>query len=262
MSLNHLSFSQLNMLLRCGVQYERRYVNGEKIAPSGSMVRGRCGHKSEEVNFRQKIKSNEDLPLETVKDIFSDEWEKSKYQIAWAKDEIDGGSPSKVEGEYKDVGISLVDVYHRELAPAAIPIAVEDKFTVHFDGGYPDLVGIIDRIDEGDQIVDLKFVGKSPSEGDAAKDLQLICYDLGYRQTRKKKPSLLRKEYAISTKKPKTMIQEVPAFQDEQIQALLRRLERAIIAIGKGVFLPAAIGSWGCSEKWCGFWNSCAFRQG
>lgn len=262
MGLDHLSFTQLNMILRCGEQYQRRYVKGEILPPSGSQVRGRSAHKAEEINFKQKIETATDLPVEAVKDFFSDEWEKNKYGIVWTEEELNGDSPSKKEGEYKDTGISLVEVYHNELAPSAIPVAVEDKFTVHFEGGYPDLMGIIDRIDEGDQIADLKFMSKSPSAGDAEKDVQLVAYDLGFRQTRNRKPTLLRKEYAISTKTPKTMIQEIPAHEDARIDRLIFSLERAIEAIQKGVFLPAAIGSWVCSPRWCGYYQTCKVRQG
>lgn len=260
--MEHISFTQLNMLLRCGEQYNRRYIKREILAPSGSQVRGRSAHKAEEKNFVQKIETSSDLPIEAVKDFFSDEWEKNKYEIAWTDEELSGESPTKIEGKYKDTGIALVEVYHVQLAPSAIPVAVEDKFTVHFEGGYPDLTGIIDRIDEGDQVIDLKFMSKSPSEGDAAKDVQLVAYDLGYRQTRKKKPSILRKEYAVSTKTPKTITQEIPPHEDERIDRLLFSLERAIEAIQKGVFLPAALGSWVCSPKWCGYYPTCKVRQG
>jgi hypothetical protein len=260
MGEKHISFSQLNMLLKCGEQFRRRYVQGEIIAPSGSMVRGRSCHKAEEKNFVQKMKSNIDLPTEEVKAFFSDEWEKDKYQIQWTEEELSGDSPSKKEGEYKDVGVSLVEVYHTEIAPSTIPEAVEEKFTVQFDGGYPNLTGIIDRIDEGGQVIDLKFVGRSPSEDDLQKDIQITAYDYGYRATRKKKPFLLKKEYAVATKKPKTVIQQSEARDDETINRFLRRLESAMTSIEKGNFLPASHGWWGCSPKWCGWWSTCKVR--
>lgn len=260
MKQDHISFTQLNTYLRCGEQYRRRYIQGDKIPPSGSMVRGRVAHKSEEVNFKQKIETNIDLPIEEVKDYFSDQWEQSKYEIVWAEDELNGESPTKIEGKFKDVGISLVEVYHRELAPSAIPVAVEDPFIIEFQGGYPNLTGIIDRIDEGDQIVDLKFVGKSPSVDDLAKDIQITAYNYGYFYTRKKPPSLLRKEYAIATKIPKTAIQETEPRDADTLNRFLMRLETAMIGIEKGTFLPASHGWWGCGKKWCGFWDSCKVK--
>jgi len=258
--IDHISFTQLNMVLRCGIQYERRYVNGEIIAPSAALVRGKCDHKAIEINFRQKIDTNVDLPVEAVKDFFSDEWEREKYTIGWTADELAGEPVPKAEARVKDIGVALVETYHTELAPSAIPVAVEEKFIVEFEGGYPNLMGIIDRIDEGDQIIDCKFVGKSPSAGDAAEDVQLTAYDLGYRQTRKRKPNVLRKEYTVSTKTPKTVVQEVEAREDATISRFLTRLERAMDIIGKGIFAPAPNGVWWCSERFCGYWQSCKYR--
>lgn len=103
-------------------------------------------------------------------------------------------------------------------------------------------------------------MGKSPTEDDLQKDVQLTAYDYGYRQTRKRKPTLLKKEYAISTKVPKTAIQESGPRDDETINRFLRRLESAMAGIEKGNFLPASHGWWGCSPKWCGFWNTCKVR--
>jgi hypothetical protein len=248
------------MLLRCGEQYRRRYVEREIIPPSGSLVRGKCDHRAIEVNFRQKIDTSTDLPVEAVKDFFSDEWEKEKYTIGWTDEELDGESIKKAEARYKDTGIALVEVYHTEVAPSAIPVAVEDKFTVHFEGGYPDLVGIIDRVDEGDQIIDCKFVGKSPAANDIENDIQLTAYDLGYRQTRKKKPNVLRKEFAVATKTPKTVVQEAEARPDDTITRFLFRLEKAMEIISKGIFAPAGNGVWWCSPRFCGYWHSCKYR--
>jgi hypothetical protein len=258
--MDHISFTQLNMLLQCGERYRRRYIQGEVIAPSGSMIRGRSCHKTEEVNFKQKITSLTDLPVEAIKDYFSDSWETDKYQISWTDEELNGDSPTKVEARFKDVGVLLIETYHIDLAPLAIPEAVEEKFTVEFEGGYPALTGIIDRIDEGDQVIDLKFVGKSPAGDDLEKDVQLTAYDYGYRTIRKRKPLVLRKEYAISTKVPKTAIQECGPRDDETINRFLRRLETAMIGIEKGNFLPASHGWWGCGHKWCGYWSTCKVR--
>jgi len=260
--MEHISFTQLNMLLRCGEQYRRRYVQGEILPPSGSQVRGRSAHKAEEMNFVQKIESNTDLPLEAVRDFFSDEWEKGKYGIVWTPEELGDDTLKKAEAKYKDQGISLVSVYHCEIAPKAAPAHVEKKFTVEFEGGYPSLMGIIDRVDRDDSVNDAKFVSKSPSEGDAKKDTQLVSYQLGFQSLFGRPPRKLRKEYAISTKTPKTAVQEIEPHDRERMNRFLWTLERAMEAISKGVFLPAALGSWACSKKFCGFWNSCVVKQG
>ena len=129
----HVSFSQLNMFLRCGEQYHQRYIKGKVIPPSGSLVRGKCCHKVTAKNFTQKIETKIDLPAETVKDAFSDEWESTKYQIAWTEEELDGQSPKKVEGQYKDTGVALTEIFHIEQSPICQPIKIEDEFLVKFE---------------------------------------------------------------------------------------------------------------------------------
>ncbi len=58
-----LSYTQLNMFLRCPRQYEYRYVHGLKVPPSGAMVQSRVWHQTVEFNYRQKIHSDRDLAL-------------------------------------------------------------------------------------------------------------------------------------------------------------------------------------------------------
>ena len=256
----HISHSQINMLLKCGIQYQFRYIDGIIAPPSASLVRGKCGHTTLEKNFRQKIQTKEDLPIEEVKDAFSDEWEKSKYEIVWKKKEIGDLSPAKAGGIFKDSGIALVSKFHENLSPLIQPVAVEDKFEIHFEGGYPKLIGFIDREDEGDEIGEVKFVGKSPSADDAQSDIQLTIYDLGYRTKHGKPPKKLKKQYAVNTKEPKTVVQEVGCRDDATINRLMWRMQAAMIALEKGVFLPAPAGSWWCGENWCGYWDRCKYR--
>jgi len=41
-----LSYTQLNMFLRCPRQYEYRYIHGLKVPPSGAMVQSRVWHQT------------------------------------------------------------------------------------------------------------------------------------------------------------------------------------------------------------------------
>lgn len=258
--MDHISYTQLSMVLRCGEQYYRRYLKGEILPPSGSLIRGRSCHKAEEMNFRQKINSLNDLAIEEIKDFFSDQWEESKFEIAWTPEELNGESPKKAEAKYKDSGISLITAYHTEIAPQTQPIDVEKKFVVKFKGGYPDLQGIIDRIDTNGIVIDLKFQAKSPTSDDIAKDIQMTAYDLGFRHTFGYKPAKLKKEYSIATKTAKTIIQETLPRDDETLTRFLYRLEKAMEVVEKGVFQPAPIGAWWCDPRYCGYYQTCRFH--
>lgn len=258
--LDHISHTQINMLLKCGIQYEKRYIDGMIAPPSASLVRGKCGHKTLEKNFRQKIETKQDLPVEEIADTFSDEWERNKYEIVWKKKEIGDLSPAKAGGMFKDTGIALVKKFHADLSPTIQPVAVEDQFEVVFNGPYPKLIGFIDREDEGNEIGEVKFVGKSPSSDDAQSDIQLTIYDLGYRTKHGRPPAKMKKQYAVSTKEPKTVVQEVEHRDDATINRLMWRIQSVMEALQKGVLTPAPAGSWWCSENWCGYWENCKFR--
>jgi len=258
----HISHSSLNMFLKCGVQYDFRYNRGVIIAPNAVVVRGSCGHKTLEKNFIQKIETHLDLPEDQVKDIFSDEWEESKYSIAWSKKDLDGNSVKKASGIIKDQGIEMVKVFHKEQSPRSQPFAVEQPFEIRFEKGYPDLVGIIDRIDiedEGYAIGDVKFVSKSPQEDDLKTDIQMTIYSAGYLTKYGSLPKL-KKQFAIATKVPKTKILEEPPRDQNTINRLLWRLEAAFDALENGIFTPAPAGAWWCSEGWCGYWEMCKYR--
>ncbi len=100
----HLSVTQLKMYLRCPLQYEFRYIKGMKIPPAGVMTLGKSIHSTLEENYRQKIETRQDLPLDFWTDYFSDTWQKSLEETVFEKDEK--------PGDMKDDGIKLIKTYH------------------------------------------------------------------------------------------------------------------------------------------------------
>ena len=77
MDKKHLSFTQINMFLRCARQYEFRYIKGLRRPPSGALILGKSWHKAVELNYSQKIQTEKDLPIEDVQDCFSDAFEEA-----------------------------------------------------------------------------------------------------------------------------------------------------------------------------------------
>jgi len=261
MPTGHYSFSQLNMLLRCGEQYRRRYVMGERIPPSGNLVRGKCCHKTCEVNYDRKIKIGEYGSPDEMADLFATEWNMNKYDIAYTPEELEGRSISVVEGAFKDQGVRMVKEYHGTFAPTVEPKKTEERFVVEFEEDVPNLVGIIDLIDAKDTIIDNKFVGKTPNATGIDTDSQLSIYDYGFRVTEGRKPSALKKAFCVALKtSTKIVVQEVPPRDDDTIHRMLLRLKAAHDAIRAGNFLPAAEGSWVCSKRFCGYWTTCRVR--
>jgi hypothetical protein len=154
-----LSYTQLNMFLRCPRQYEYRYVRGLKVPPSGAMVQSRVWHQTVEFNYRQKIHSDRDLALGEMQEFFVTE-----FDAALASEEV-AFEPGEKPGKLKDQGTAIVAAHHRTIAPAVRPLLVEERFTVNLGEDFPfDLVGVWDVIERDGTITDNKAYSKTPQQ--------------------------------------------------------------------------------------------------
>jgi RecB family exonuclease len=245
----HLSFSQINMFLRCPKQWEFRYIQKLKIPPGAALVLGRSWHETIEQNYVQKIQSEADLPLEDMKDFFSDAWTKNLE-----KEEIDFGEDEP--GQLKDLGILITDVHHREVAPKVQPALVEEEFRISLGEEFPyELLGYFDVIERDGTIADNKSWKRSKSQGDVDKDLQLTAYALGYRVKFGRAEKGLRFDAVIKNKKPKA-VQLTTTRTNDDCRWLLKLIEKVADGIVKETFYPNPNG-WHCDPKWCGYWNKC-----
>lgn len=250
-TLKHLSISSIQTYMKCGVQWYFRYVEGLKIPPGVAMVKGRSFHKAEEENFRQKMESHQDLPVEEVKEVFSSTYD---YEIQDARIREDEDI-----GVEKDSGLIALAEFHVKRAPQIVPVGVEESNAIEV-GGHA-FVSRIDLLDGDKAIRDLKLKSKTPPEDAAKVDMQLTGYDLTYRKTRGEAPSKLVLDCAISTKVPKLVQREAPPRSLDVLEAFENHVSTVVDAIGKGVFLPAPSDSWVCTEKWCGYFDQCKFGR-
>lgn len=138
---DYLSASRLTLFQRCPEQYRRRYLKGERERANGNLIWGGADHYAHEQNFRQKITSHADLPVEDVKVAFAEGFDQrvtdggGAGEIAWG-----GEKP----GEVKDAGVLLAATYHTLVSPTVQPIAVETRFDVSIPGVPVPVIGYID----------------------------------------------------------------------------------------------------------------------
>lgn len=245
-----LSFTQLNMFLRCPRQYEFRYIQGLKVPPSGAMVQGRVWHQTLERNYSQKIDSDSDLPLGEMQEFFA-----ARFDETLAGEEV-ALEPDEKPGKLKDEGTAIVAAHHAVIAPAVRPMLVEERFTVDLGGEFPfDLVGIWDLVERDGTIVDNKSYKRTPSQEDLDKDLQFTAYALGYRATRSLIEPGLRMDAVIKTKNPKAVQLHTRRTNDD-CRWLLGLVEQVGKAIESGIFYPNPNGFL-CSQRFCGYWDMC-----
>lgn len=273
MNEKHYSISQLLTYLRCPLHYQFRYVEGIKPPPPSAVTIGIAVHSALEVNFRQKIKSKKDLPIDTVLDAYSDAFESKKKETLWKKDE----SPADV----KDEGINLVRAYHtgldkkgepmifatlnpatskmikkpvQPLSPQIQPIMVEEPFEVRFDNdvGYI-FIGRIDVVDDKNQVRDIKTSARTPTQDQVDTDLQMSAYALGFRVLTGKTERGLLMDFIVKNRVPKIVSIETKRTR-EDIDRLLKILGHIANAVEKGIFYCSCNPIY-CGPENCQYWD-------
>lgn len=108
------------MFQRCGEQWRRRYLDEEVIPPGIAARVGSGVHKAAEINFRSKMQTGEDMPLDAVRDAAAEAYDKAlSAGVFFAPDEVPGAKIAMAQG--KDDAVSLATLFRRELAPAIMP---------------------------------------------------------------------------------------------------------------------------------------------
>lgn len=240
------SSSSIATFLRCGKQWEFAYVYAIKSPPTLRLVLGSAAHEAVEVNYRQKMATAQDLPVDDVQDAFSDAFDRLVIDV---EPDDDGESPS----DGKDSGIKLVTQYHKEVAPAVHPVMVEEQVQFRVNG-IP-FSGYIDLVDQARRVRDLKTVKQKPSSNDYA--LNMIGYSIGFRQMTGEKESGVLIDYMVRTKKP--YYHPVPSegpVPDYAISQFAQIVQTVADAVSKGVFIPTGLTNNACS--WCGYKDICS----
>jgi len=254
--VDHLSVSSLNLLAKCPERWRRRYLEREYEPPNGKMILGSSVGAAEGRSYSQVIETGELFTLEQVQDEFSAEWEDRIV-----REEIDWGSEKP--GALKDSGVAVLDQYHTVIAPTIIPVSVEREFRFAWPGLDWHFTGFFDLEEASDDISDLKVRGRRLALEDADVDLQPAAYMFARRaegsparnfnfHTMVRPPS--RSPYAEIVTTGRTN-RQLDAFGDRVLLAASELAWRAENDVWSG----AVPGSWWCSERFCGYWNSCPF---
>ena len=177
----HLSASSIGMLMRCPRQFQHRYIRGEKERPGEAIVLGSFFHETLEWNYRTKIKSHVDQPLDDALQYFHDVAVPKVIEENGGIDNIAWDDPTKPEACVSDAE-RVTTAYYRHVVPRIQPTATEQKFTIEVPGVEVPVIGYIDTQEE-ERNLDTK-TGRSAS--------------------RKVKPSwqLQGRMYSFATQKP------------------------------------------------------------
>ena len=246
MPKSHLSASQINMFLRCPMQYKFRYVDGIILPPTTALTKGKTVHEGVEYNYTQKKDTKKDLPVEEVKEYTAHKFEEMKDETDWGKND-----PNTV----KDKSINLVELYHTEIAPAIIPQAVEERVEITFDNTNYSLLGYIDVIDQHSFIRDTKTTGRTPKQNDLKTNLQLTVYSLAYRTMTGEQEGGVALDYLVDTKQPK-----IAQFEEHRTDEDIRKFQKLMGIVAHNIecenYYPNPT-NFMCSPSNCGYWELC-----
>ncbi|MCK5604026.1 PD-(D/E)XK nuclease family protein [Candidatus Pacearchaeota archaeon] len=267
-----LHVSMLDMMSRCGVQFQRRYgarfgigPEDEIIAPGIALATGISVHKAVEANLRNKMASEDHTMLmrgqvsAIARDVFQ-----GIYEGGMMFSDDEAGDIKGVVGTAIDQTIALAELHYDNLAPAINPVAVEERFVIALDNYPYDLAGQKDVVEEN-AIRDTKTRANSPPEG-IARTMQFAMYALDTKIKTKFFPTQVIADCLVKTKTPKIVSRS--AVPDQSwIDPLFRRIERATEIIqsvkeGTGQFTPADPENWACTKKYCGYAATCPFASG
>jgi len=227
--IDHLSVSQVKTYLLCPLKYFYRYIQRLPTPPSSELTLGRSVHAALETNFRQKVTTQQDLPLAHVTDAFSDTWEQEAKETAFE----DGEKP----GQIKDEGIKILGVYHPTVSPTIQPKAVEQPFELAFANVPYTFKGKIDLVDVQDRIIDHKTTKRAPTPEQVKQDVQLTAYSLAHHTLQGQPESSLRLDVAVRTKVPKILHLETTRYPNDHTR-FLKLLGYVAKGIQSALFYP------------------------
>lgn len=254
----HVSYSQKSLFDFCPQAYEYRYEENIKIPPPANMINGTAAHKALEVDLKQKIESKENMDVESVKEVFSDSFDKS---VQLAK-EVAGGvqvEEEEVLGKVKDSGAASLQFYHEQAAQDIHPVEVEKEYTIEFKGLETTLVVKPDVLTEEKRILDFKTMKQN-----TVKNLTVSPEQFGFYQLANPDTEGFQLDALVRTKVPAIAQKQFPANTEEEQARILKGMDAVITDIrvskGRGYF-PRKPGYNFMNCKMCGFQEKCYGRK-
>jgi len=231
------------------------------------MIGGSGTHKGCQWDFDRKIQTGALMPVEELVDVTRDAvnniWDERGVRLL--PDEREEGEKN-VRGRTVDSAIRLVTQYHEDVAPSIVPARVERPWVLHLEG-YPfDLAGQIDLDEEisddlpTGRIRDWKTRKVSPVSGSADSSIQLSVYAMAKKVLDGGIPAVALDFLVDLRRGPKIVTQESKRTE-RHFRTVLAHFEAMIMALERGVFLPTNPDNWWCSERFCGYWQTCKYTH-
>jgi hypothetical protein len=260
------SKSGIAMYMRCGEQYRRRYLLGERRPPGVAAKVGHGVHRGVEMDLRAKLATATLLSLDEhaaiTRDAVVKSWAEEAPDLAALDPEERARGTAALQGDAIDKAIRLGAAHHSVLAPTIYPVALEEHYVAELAGmGLDfDLHGIVD-IEEAHGLRDTKTSGKSPVANAADESIELTHYAVLKRAVDGRTPDRVSLDTLVALKSGPKVVTSESRRRDTDIRSYLSRVQVIHEAIQRGVFVPADPQHWACSAKFCGYFEDCPFGR-
>jgi len=255
--------SSLDVLWKCGVMFEFRYIRKIRMSPTSAIHVGRAVDQAANLNLQNKIDTDELLPEEHVLDIARD--------ATVGLFETEGVTPSPDEPEDPkiacelavDKAVRLSRAHHTKLAPKLKPRAVQRPWAMEIPGFPFDITGTRDLDETDGTIRDLKTSKRSPPKTAADTTDQGTLYSMSAWVVDQTPPPVRFALDTIVDLKTETKVVTQESTRDlDDFQVMANRIENAERIIRTGAFTPARQTDWWCSLTYCAYARMCPyFRQ-
>ncbi len=254
-TLDHLSASQINLYLQCGLKYRFQYVD---LIPrpfkSSGLVFGGVVHSTIDW-FHKQRKMGRRPSLEIIHKILDADWfcQKLDNEIRYKEGEEENrlilAAKEMLNLYFNSPLDGVMDAEFPFRIPLINPRTRETLGVV--------LEGFIDLIEEGEVLTEFKTSGKSIDPQSADDLLQLTIYSYAYKTLFKKEPKLLRLINFVKTKAPKMAILET-GREEKDYERLFHLAKEVLKGIKTGVFFPRQ--SFMCKD--CEYGDLCKIWEG
>jgi len=272
--IRHLSASSYGLWVLCRESWRRKYICGEREAPSGAMFLGSRVDDAVSLYYQRILEQAERLDLDQVTDAYRELWQAGLE----AEDEKLGVNWSDIHPQAAfEIGLDALALTFSQLVPRlGEPVAVQRELQFALTPGLEwTCLGYLDLETRGravtgediERVVDYKVKGQTISETQAKRDPQASLYLAGrWLQGRPAaefcfaqigKPGARRKQISSALVTTTRTL--------GQMRATLARIALAASEISAtyerlGPDRPWGFAdptSWKCSERFCGAWDSC-----
>ncbi len=250
--------SAINDFELCGELFRRKHIEKQAAHPGTAALRGGAVHVGAQVNHESKKKSGVDLPKKQIIEaaIAGFEDKKAKEGFRLTPEEIGVGVKPTLARTIDSV-VSLTGLYADQVAPQMQPDLVEQDAEIALPNGVV-FRGRLDLSTTDGRIKDFKTAARAKSQKDADESIQGTQYWLLYTALKGKEPAGFDFEYLVDTKTPKH--QRISTSRSRRdVEVLVNRANVMLRSVQAGLFAPAGVGSWICSNKWCPFFSDCVY---